>query len=300
MLGVDHLPESLGKYTNGIVLPDGETALIIGLDQRFHAYDLETGTVGEPWPALSTTEQYVFSRLFSSADGRLVGQMAWSSDVRHIGVYDTATHALVVGPIPVTDTIDSVVISPDDSKLFASGDDVGNVFAYSIPEGRELGELPGLGMPDGSPLIATTAGLAFVGDGLLAVGSVLGPVRLVDPNTFTEVRRIDAPRGTSELLTAIDGGAGLIGDGLTGTIRLDVASGKTVWRVTENKNPNATWNPCAVVETTKRLYCGDTAGRLDERDLDNGGLVRELDAQSGSAGAAVDRPSGHRARQFRR
>ena len=284
VLGIDHLPESLGKYTNGIVLPDGETALVIGVDQRFHSYDLDTGDVGEPWPPLSAGP-YIFSRLFSSADGRLVGQMAWADDIRHIGVYDTATHALVVGPIPVFDTLDSAIISPDNSRVFASGDDTGNVFAYSIPDGNKLGELPGIGKPDDSPLIATTAGLAFVNGGLLAVGSVLGPVRLVDPDTLTEVRRIDAPRGTSELLTAIDGGAGLIGDGLTGTIRLDVESGSTVWHLTENKNPGATWNPCAVVETTNRLYCGDTAGRLEERDLETGGLIHELDAQSGSAGA---------------
>lgn len=283
-LGIDRLPESLGKYTNGIVLPDGESALVIGLDQRFRSYDLDSGDVGEPWPALSSSP-YILSRLFTSEDGRLVGQLATMRGGVDLGVYDTAHHTLVVGPISVTDTLDNAVISPDGSRLIVSGDDTGIVLAYSIPDGRKLGELPGIGKPDDSQLVATTAGLAFVTSGLLAVGSVLGPIRLVDPTTLKEVGRIDAPRGTSELLTAINGGAELIGEGLTGTIRVDVASGNIVWRLSENKNPNATWNPCAVVEATKRLYCGDTAGRLDERDLETGGLLRELDAQSGSAGA---------------
>ena len=41
--------------------------------------------------------------------------------------------------------------------------------------------------PADSSMFATTAGLAFVAGGLLAVGSVAGPIRLVDPITLVEL-----------------------------------------------------------------------------------------------------------------
>ncbi len=44
-------------------------------------------------------------------------------------------------------------------------------------------------------------------------------------------------------------------------------------------------DPCAIADQIDRLYCADASGRLEERDLSTGGLIRALDAQNGSAGS---------------
>ena len=44
-------------------------------------------------------------------------------------------------------------------------------------------------------------------------------------------------------------------------------------------------DPCAIADQLDRLYCADAAGRLEERDLSTGGLIRALDSQNGGAGS---------------
>jgi hypothetical protein len=230
-LGTDRLPESLGANATGAVLPDGHTALVSGTtaDSRVYSYDLDTGALGEPWPRLLTlTDGYGYSHFISSDDGRLVAQIIWIQHPPHngtnvMGVFDSSTHELLIGPIDVPLFIDNAVFSPDNSRIYASGGPDGSVVDYSVLDGSEIGRLAGLTPPADSPLRATTVGLAFVTGGLLAVGSAAGPVRLVDPLTLEVRSQIDAPRGTTERFAAIDHGRTLIGSGIRGRVRLDLA-----------------------------------------------------------------------------
>jgi WD40 repeat protein len=311
-LGTDRLPESLigpkaaGDVVaaHGIVLHNSETTLVMGPDQRFRTYNLDSGVVGEPWPALMDFAPGD-SRFVGSTDGRLVAQMFLyraTAGSSVFGVFDTKTHEPVIGPINIPFRVDNAVFHPDDTRVYVSGGYDGTVVEYSLADGSELGRLAGLQPPGDSFLTATTAGLAFVTGGLLAIGSVGGAVRLVDPDTLAVEGQIDAPRGTTERLVAIDNGTALIGAGLFGRVRLDVVSRSStpVWWVNASDlaatgatdtglvSPAPLNDDCsalAVAEKAGHYYCGDGKGHLEERNLSSGGFIRRLNAQNWSAGS---------------
>ena len=289
--------------TGGIVLPDGQTALVMGPDQRFRSYDLESGAVGEPWAAL-TDFSPGDSRFASSTDGRFVAQIHWDAatiDSTVLGVFDTSTHEPVAGPINIPFRVGSAVFRPDDTGVYVSGGYDGTVVEYTLADGREVGRLPGLEPPADSFLVDNTAGLAFIcvagtqgtctnETGLLAVGSVQGTVRLVDPLTLVVVAEFGEPRGTTERFFAVDHGRALIGAGLFGQVRIDVLGSSTpVWeagisdRLDVRRSDNCT--AFAVAEQLGRYYCGDSTGRLVESDLTTGVFIRQLNAQKGSVGS---------------
>ncbi|MEO8267216.1 MAG: BTAD domain-containing putative transcriptional regulator [Ilumatobacteraceae bacterium] len=284
--GTDRLPPSV-IHPQGIILPDGQTALVMGDDNRFRSFDLGTSAVGEAWASLRDWDPPGRSHFVSSADGRLVAQIHWEEQFTSVlGVFDTTTHQVVVGPIDAPFPVDNAVFSPDDAVLYASGSEDGTVVAYSTVDGSELGRLPGLAPPD-SQLRVTTAGLAFVKGGLLAVGSAAGPVRLVDPTTFDVRATFDAPPHTTERFLAIDGGKSLIGSGAIGRVRLDLAEGSRGPRWTVGLSDNVTYK-CegfAVSEKLGRFYCADVFGRLEERDVATGAFLRQLSSQNGATGS---------------
>ena len=287
-LGTDRLSEAMGEI-HGAVLADGQTALVAGDDQQIHSYNLGTGAVGEAWAALADLDPNGASRFFSSADSRLVAQVYTHFPDRAsiVGVFDTTTRHPVMGPIKAPVPIDNAVFSPDGRRLYVSGGTDGTVIAYSIVDGREVGRLAGVQPPADSFLESTTAGLAFVAGGLLAVGSVGGPVRLVDPRTLAVRSTFDAPRGTTERFFSIDNGKTLIGSGVAGRVRVDLANASRgpTWVVGTSDGVTLKCEGFAVAEKLRRFYCADPFGRLEERDLDTGGFVREMGAQNGQTGS---------------
>jgi serine/threonine protein kinase/WD40 repeat protein/DNA-binding winged helix-turn-helix (wHTH) protein len=284
-LGTDLLSD-LGTSTQGIVLPDGKTAFVRGDNHQIRSYDLDTESLGEPWPAVTGTEGAGFSQFVSSTDGTLLAQIFWfyEGDPTALVVFDTTTHKPVFGLTKVPVWVDNAVFSPDAGRVYLSGGPTGTVVAYSVPDGAEAGQLEGLTPPNPSFLGATTAGLAFVAGGLLAVGSVAGPIRLVDPLSLAVVSTIDAPRGYSERLQAINEGKTLIGAGLFGQARFDVAdpSRGPIWQTGASNLRNFPCAQFAVAEKLGRYYCADSYGRLEEHDLATGGLISELNSQNGN------------------
>ncbi len=82
-----------------------------------------------------------------------------------------------------------------------------------------------------------------------------------------------------------DDGKGLVGQGLTGTIGLDVSSRTTIWTLNLRQSTGAAATPCVVAARTDRVYCGDPFGRLEEHEVSTGGLIRIIDAQNGNVGS---------------
>ncbi|MEY2401435.1 MAG: hypothetical protein QOJ08_1546, partial [Ilumatobacteraceae bacterium] len=291
-LGTQRLPPSLGGVMQGIVMPDGSTSFVVGADQRIRPYDLDTGAVGDEWALVIGDADRGDSRFFSSADGSLFAQVYWYADWSSrqrsvLVVFDTTTQRPVIGPITLPVVVDNAVFGPDNSHLYVSGGFDGEVIAYSLSDGSAAAPFANLPRPEGAYLHATTAGLAFVTGGLLAVGSEAGPVRLVDPLTFDVVRQISAPRGTTEVLVAIDGGEALVGNGIFGRVRLNVGSSTApTWEVDVDDETEQLCTIFTVAERIGRFYCGDSRGRLDERDLRTGGFIRELSAQNGANSAS--------------
>jgi WD40 repeat protein len=137
---------------------------------------------------------------------------------------------MVMPPIDAPFLTGSAAISPDHRSLAVAGGDRGDVVVYSIPDGREVGRLDGLSVLPEYNLHRDTAALAYVADGSLLVGSLAGPVRVVDPQTLAVRRTLDAPEATTsgQLLLGADPTL-LLGAGPVGVVRLDLASGTTRW-----------------------------------------------------------------------
>ncbi len=287
-LGAHELPDTTGDRTRGIVLPDGTTAFVMPEDEQLHPYDLDTGQVGEPWSTPFNSTHYV-QKLVSSADGHFLAAIANRVyGETEIAVLDTQSHELVTA-LYVPYITDNATFSPDGARLYLAGGTDGDVIGFSIPDGNEIGHLDGFPRHPDSTFEWTTAGLAFVEGDLLAVGSTTGTVRLVDPTTFADVGSLEFPPGKSNLLTAFDDGRSLLGEGPTGRIRWDLGSPSPKWDVDETtfarNSGEPESDPCAIADQIDRLYCADASGRLEERDLSTGGLIRALDAQNGSAGS---------------
>ena len=76
-------------------------------------------------------------------------------------------------------------------------------------------------------MAAATAAVAFTPDGDLAIGSQFGPIRIVDPHTGAELRRLDSPQETSNLrIVFTQDGTEMVTIGSFGMMRFDVASGE--------------------------------------------------------------------------
>ena len=76
---------------SGIVLADGATAYVSGLDGRARPYDLDTGEVGDPLPPLAAELEPINGGLFASGtDARLVAHLVPDdiSGTTLAGIYD--------------------------------------------------------------------------------------------------------------------------------------------------------------------------------------------------------------------
>ena len=219
--------------TSGSCCPT-DAALVTTRDHRIRPYDLDTGKLGAPWAAMSPKELR-FSVLSASPDGRLVAQVADNfgrSQVPAvtIGVFDATTGRLRFPAIDVPMGIGNEVFSPDGRVLVASGGVNETVIVYDTTTGREIGRTTGAdGVTDPNDGWST-AGLAFVGDRQLAIGSVGGRVRVVDVPSMHLVREIALPAGTTTRLFAL-GGHSVVGGGTGGFVRFDATTGARSWLV---------------------------------------------------------------------
>ena len=142
---------------------------------------------------------------------------------------------------------------------------------------RELGRLP---RPDDAILRSATAAVAFTPDGDLAVGSQLGPIRVVDPHTGVELRRIDSPQETSNLdIFFTQDGSEMVTLGSLGMMRFDVASGEPLWSEPRAVPYCSAW---AYAERLGALLCGDASGQVIAYDVATGAeLGQRFDSQLG-------------------
>src|SRR4029077_12688627 len=95
-------------------------------------------------------------------------------------------------------TYPSVSISPDNTLIALSGGPEANAEVRSAVDGHVLTRIKGLPIPPIVEYHNNTSAVRFLGDGSLAIGSQSGVVRIVDPHTGREVRRITGPEQTSE------------------------------------------------------------------------------------------------------
>ena len=267
----------------GIVLPDGERALVVGRDHLIRPYDLATGAVGEPWPSLTDEPLRLTDVLSASADGRVLAHVADDTDRRDVVGVTIAVYDINTGTprfaIDTPLTVGNAALSPDGSLLAVSGGAEETVILLDTTDGHEVARATAPAAEGDDEW--SSAGLAFVGADRLAIGSAAGPVRIVAVPTLQTLAEIDVPEGASLHLDVVDNGH-LLAHGWAGTAVLDLAAGTTDWFVDSAAVP---CDLATVVAAAQRLYCADAFGRLAERDLADGRVTRRLDNQNGSAGS---------------
>ncbi len=290
----------------GIVVPASGRAFIVDGDNRLRPYDPDTGRTGSPFESVIPDRRTAdltgtpgnpaaphVASLAASADGRRVAQVDGILEpsggaTTTIAVFDAATGSLVADPVESHVSAGTAVLDRSGTRLVASGGSDGSVVAVDLTTGRQTGQLDGLAPPEQlSNEVWRTAGLAFLDDHTLAVGSVADEVRLVDPSTLESTSEpIIVPTNTTNTLVAIDDGKRLLGSGLYGIVLIDVVGRSVVWSTdTRGSSPGAC-SKMTVVPERSTFYCFDSFGRLEERDLLGGSRLRELDAQNGNVGSA--------------
>ena len=175
--------------------------------------------------------------------------------------------------------VESVVFSGDGTKLALSVDEAdmnGQLVVVDTSTGSTVATVPGVTVTGDQAGISavTVVGTDFV------VGTPDGSVRFFDTDTMELHRTLTvAPNTVSQLRPLPDGT--MLTAGMLGFARVRLDDGTVIW---QHNEADVCFNFVAIPERDT-FYCGDTFGRLAERDLTTGVVIRDLDAQNGNSGA---------------
>ena len=298
-LGNDYV-EGASQLGAGVIVPGRATA-IVGIDRtRLAVVDLETGDVNERFggPVEGATD----SVIRVSGDGRFVAQLltidrddrcfdlaALAEDdgegCASLVVYDVGSGEAVIGPLTPPTGPGDVAINADGSLVAVAGGFDGKVVVYRTADGSEVGQLPGRVRPSRADQWRDTATVAFGSDDTLYVGSLAGPIRVVDPATLDVTTTVGAPPLSSNQ-AIVPAGELVVATGDEALVAFDAGDGSVRWRA-DLRGTHPT--PCpwfAASAAAGRVYCGNYFGVITERDLANGVPTgRTLDPQLGDVGA---------------
>ena len=169
-------------------MPDGESAYYLGDFGRLRPYDLDTGTLGGPFPALGRARDSL-SILAASPDGTLLAQAAWSGQgdelTTTVGVYDTSTHALQFPPVVIEGGVTGATFTSGRALLAVAMFPDARLLAFDTMTGDQVATAPGVTVPENEREVS---GIAAVGDEVLVGSAYDGTVRVFDGATF-ELRR---------------------------------------------------------------------------------------------------------------
>ena len=295
-----HLAGDVGGA--GIVMPDGESAYLVDDEGRLRPYGVDTGSLGDPLPAIG--DMAAGSSIFAaSADGRWLAQ-AWRSDLAGgrstVGVFDTSTGSLRFPPLAVDGAVWSAAFTPDAAELAVAIDEEAGLLIVDSATGGERASAPGITVPalGGETGLEPQAGgvgptqrppaVALAGDELL-LGAADGSLRAFDAVTFELRRTIALAQDTLASIRPLDDGT-LLTAGRRGITRVDPDNGRVLWQHGQGLSDigdgasGATCANLAVIEQQGTFYCASAYGRLAEHDLGSGYAIRVLDAQNGNSG----------------
>ena len=259
--------------------------------------DLVTGELDARFPP-APDGLLTYSGVQVSADGRFVAQLIETSAepaANVLLVHDVASGRRVLGPLSLPFFASDVALNADGSLVAVAGGRNGDLAAYHVADGQLVGTVPGLAPPEGTSRNRDTAALAFGPDGRIHLGSMLGPIRVVDPTTLQVTATYVAPLLSSHNRVVVTSSGLLVAAGDEAVTAIDTSSGAALWTFERTPGYNAC-SSIAIAESSGRLYCRSTrtanaalnigrVGRLEERDLATGlptGVV--FDPQQGTAG----------------
>ena len=298
-LGYQYVPDA--RWLSGALVP-GTSEAVIALDgEALRIVDVDTGNVEDRF---TTTESVVGgSQLAVSDDGRIVAQLAGRAGERScdspespvqkdgagcavLQIYETRTGRRIMEPVIPPFGIGQVAINSDGSSIAVGGGYDGDIAIYRPADTEPVAVIAGVARPGVVETPWGVAGVDFGPDGRLYVGSMAGPIRVVDPMSGVVLDTWYAPRLSSNnhLVATPDGR--VVGAGTEGVVAFDV-DGSLLWHVDlrNGRYPE----PCpwfAVDVPGNAFHCGNFFGVIEEHSLRTGeptGTV--LDPQLGSVGA---------------
>jgi WD40 repeat protein len=297
-LGTRVMPYST---VQGATIP-GTRKAILASGSRIHVVDLETGTLGPAFDH-SIADNKLMQVVRVSGDGRRVAQLIFdpaSTDVcggyerleqddgrgcTVLTVFDIASRRPVFGPVPTPFQGGDLAIDQRGRYVAVTGGFDGDLTTYDVDRGARLGRLPGLPRPEGVYNWRDTGAVTFDRSGRLYLGSMAGPVRVVDPRSLEVRQTLPAPPLSTHNFLAMTP-RGLIGTGDDFVVAIDPHGRRLRWRVDIERDTES-W-PCptaAVAPAMGRLYCGNFVGEIEERDLATGQLTGvRRDPQGGEVG----------------
>jgi serine/threonine protein kinase/DNA-binding SARP family transcriptional activator/WD40 repeat protein len=268
-----HSIEGVSRSLRGSVLADGPDAVVLGDGVRLIRIDIHTGAVKRTFEPLRD-DLRGFDLVRSSTDGRRVAEFGniaspqSSTELTGVfGIYDAETGERVVPPIVLPWMPNDAAFSPDGTHLAVVGGRFGEALLYSVQGGRLLATLPPESFgPTLSP-DSLTGSVAYAPDGRLFIGSEVGDLRVLDPETFKVVERIPEPdRLASDALTSSpDGSVLLTINGSDGHVsRIDPSTGKILWGGSSGPICGST----VLVPHSRRFYCALSG--IKEYNVDSG------------------------------
>ncbi len=268
-----HPIEGASRSLRGTVLGDGPDAVVLGDGVRLTRIDIHTGAVKRTFEPLRD-DLRGFDMVRSSADGHLVAQFGNIASTDQpsgvtgvIGIYNTDTGQLVVPPIVLPWLPNDATFSPDGKRLVVIGGPLGEAQVYSVPEGLRLATLPGGSLQRVTSDTFSTGSVAYAPDGRLFIGSELGDLRVVDPETYKVVQSFpERARLANRSLTFSPDGSLLlaIGGDVDHVSRIDPSTGSIVWG--GESSPRC--GSIVVVPRSRRFLCAQHG--VAEYDVDNG------------------------------
>jgi DNA-binding SARP family transcriptional activator/WD40 repeat protein len=251
--------------STGALLPNGRTYAAVDEYQGVELVDIRTGRQLAAFPPAQTTTNSN-GAVAVSHDGRFLA-LATSSlgEPGKLTVWNLRTHVRRYPDRSLPFSPGSVAFSPDDSLIAVGGGADGVAEIRTAATGAFQRSIAGLPRPADATLHAFTAALAFVRGGDLAITSLAGPVRLVDPRTGRELQRLNGPEQVaSTYLAPTADGRTLFGSGSLGISRWDLASGRLAWELRTNFQCDS----IAIAPVGNQLLCA------------HGGYVMAYDADS--------------------
>jgi serine/threonine protein kinase/WD40 repeat protein len=265
------VPVPGGSSLVGELLPDGHTYAAVDDQVGVHLIDLRTGASEAELPKLHGGHDGD-AVVAASPDGRYLALASdGPDDPNLLTEWDLRARARRFADMRLGYPPGSLAFSDDGRLLAVSGGPDASVEVRSATDGSLVTRVPSLSRPPGAHLHAYTAAVRFLRDGTLAVGSQSGVIRIVDPTTGRELRRLGGPRETSEVqLRLTDDGRMLVGTGYEGTDEWNLTTGATAW----SRPAPGNCNQIAVATVISSVLCARADGRVQAFDLLTGSVTQ--------------------------
>jgi DNA-binding SARP family transcriptional activator/WD40 repeat protein len=250
----------------GLLLPNGTTFAVMDPNEGVRLVDMRSGRELGALPPLQATTNST-GAMAVSHDGRFLALATGSLDGHYkLTVWNLATRTRRFADRELSFAPGSLAFSPDDRRIAVSGGDDGTADIRDAGTGSETYAIPGLPRPQSATFHVNTAALAFTPDGELALTSLDGPLRLIDPQTGREIRRLTGPEQVASSIVEISSdGRTLFGSGTNGISRWDLASGRLTWV----QSSGGQCDSIAIAQAVNALLCAHD-GRVTAYDLGSG------------------------------